>query len=200
MTRLRVTSAAIVLIGCTPATEICTPWADAKLAYTVELLEPAPVDDWAHDTFRCGDSRVRFETGDTVAMRVKAVGQPGPTNRCRRGELIVDLPDLDRTPAVASLFQIDSREESLRVTTGLKLDGPCEGSLRLAITRYPKPTGQSAPGASDWVFHRVIDLNDPNCRGEGFVPPDTDQCWDAWFVRITDENGVVVTKHPDAGL
>jgi hypothetical protein len=206
----------VVAVGCIACGDppLCTEWIDTKLQYEIQLLSlvdalpgspPGFVffgDEWPEPT--CGDG-APMTVGDTLYTRFTRGEDPSDINQsCASVGMGLSLEPFGLEEMAVGVRGIGSpiggdgivAERRVRMASG------CNGGMRVALNplapEHRALLGDSAP--SDYILVRGFAEPLVSCFAMAPVGNGAGQCWDSWFVKITDSTGRVITKHPDGGL
>lgn len=187
-TGLRV-GASLVCFGlaCEPESSgPCLAWADPNLSYTVEVLDRTETQPVAGGPYAsCGDARLFMETGDVLPMELRPAGGVG----CDAFGPAFPLPGVnivDGPHFGTGLIALDGLNVFMTVDLA-----DCPVGVTFSIGQY---LGTEV-ASSDLVLIRNAGAHAASCVPDDF-PALESGCADTWFVKITDENGRVVTRHP----
>lgn len=182
---------AVVGLGCPSDPGPCVDWADPTLSYTVHLLEQTSTHSIPGDALAsCGGTSLVAQTGDLLEMDLWGAGS---SSGCTEFGPVFPRADLDIVdgPQVGVVL---GGADGLGTFMLVNLSD-CQVGLHLSLVPY---LGTDASPRSDFVLVRRAEAHSWRCIPPEF-PAVESGCADTWFVKITDENGRVVTRHPDGG-
>lgn len=192
---------------------LCAEWIDTRLEYGIELLSPvdAPAgsppgfaflyDQWPEPT--CGDG-APMATGDTLYTRFTRNPDLDGNAPCSRAGMAPSLEafGLEIDHSVVGGIGVGVGGFSMDADRYVRTSVECGGGMRIALSgvrsEHMALFGPAAP--SDYILVRGFEDPLVACIAPNAVGGGSGNCWDSWFVKITDENGRVITKHPDGGI